>query len=404
MFMRQTFLLFATLALCLGLTTPPARAQRGPVPKPASPPAEQDEVKVFTEEVRIPLFAYDDRGRFDPSLEMRDIVILEDDVHQEVKSLRRLPASVLLVLNTGGEMNVAMRTTTTRDIALDLVRNIREGDQISVLQFATRAELLQDWTTEKDDVVQMLKTKLSSGRGSRLAGALAVAATQLQSQPIGNRHVVLVTDGVEMPPRADYKEAINVLSGLDSPREGAALSAAIKQLNAVQATVHIISYTALTRETLNNRAKRDKGRIGGPPPGSVASSGIATAGIDPTLPPGMYRGGAAGVGTGATITFDPQMRKLRKAYENATKRSERQLASLAEEMGGRIWLPVSNEEMIAYGGEVAREIGSQYVMTYAPKRPLANSPVTEYRRIKVVPRRPGLQLRARRGYVVSAMR
>ncbi|HVF26770.1 MAG TPA: hypothetical protein VM943_00935, partial [Pyrinomonadaceae bacterium] len=110
--MRQTFLPLALLALFFGLVTSPARAQRGPVPNPLPQAPDQDEVKVFTEEVRIPLFAYDGHGRFDPSLEMRDIVVLEDDVHQEIKSLRRLPASILLVLNTGGEMNTAMRSST----------------------------------------------------------------------------------------------------------------------------------------------------------------------------------------------------------------------------------------------------------------------------------------------------
>lgn len=402
--MRHTFLLFVLLAsLFLGFTTPPARAQRGPVPNPSPPPTEQDEVKVFTEEVRIPLFAYDEHGRFDPSLEMRDIVVLEDDVHQEIKSLRRLPASILLVLNTGGEMNTAMRSSTTRDIALNLVENIKTGDQISVLQFATRAEVLQRWTTEKDNVMRVLNTKLSSGRGSRLADALTLAATQLHDQPIGNRHVVLVTDGVDMPPRAGYKEAMNVLNSPESPKDKAAMIEAVKQLNAAQATVHVISYT--TVGSWSDRKGKSRENYPATPPGSVAASDIRRAGIDPTSPPGMNRGGGSTSGSPlAVITFDPQMRKLRKAYERATKRGEQQLASLAEEMGGRIWLPTSIDEMIAYGGEVAREIGSQYVMTYAPKRPLANSPVTEYRRIKVVPRRAGLLLRARRGYAVAAMR
>ncbi|HVF87884.1 MAG TPA: VWA domain-containing protein [Pyrinomonadaceae bacterium] len=400
--MRHTFLLFALLALFLDFKPLPARAQRGPVPNP-SPPTEQDEVKVFTEEVRIPLFAYDEHGRFDPSLEMRDIMVLEDDVHQEIKSLRRLPASILLVLNTGGEMNTAMRSSTTRDIALNLVENIKTGDQISVLQFAARAEVLQRWTTEKNSIVRVLNTKLSSGRGSRLAGALTLAATQLHDQPIGNRHVVLVTDGVDMPPRAGYKEAMSVLNSPESPKDKAAMLEAVRQLNAAQATVHVISYT--TAGSWSDRKGGSREKYPATPPGSVAASDIRRAGIDPTSPPGMNRGGASTSGSPiAVITFDPQMRKLRKAYESATKRGEQQLASLAEEMGGRIWLPTSLDEMISYGGEVAREIGSQYVMTYAPKRPLANSPVTEYRRIKVVPRRAGLQLRARRGYTVAAMR
>ncbi|MDQ3653029.1 MAG: VWA domain-containing protein [Acidobacteriota bacterium] len=363
----------------------------------------QDEIKVYTEEVRIPVFAYDEYERFDPTLEMRDLLVLEDDVAQEVKSLRRVPASVLLLLGTGGEMNMAMRTSTTRDIALNLVANIRAGDQLAVMQFANRTELLQDWTADREQAAHVLRSKLSSGRGSRLAEAISRAALRFEGQPAGHRHVVLVTDGVDLPPRADYREAINALGGHEATRDKAALAEAVRRLNAAQATVHVISYTVLTRLTLTAREQREKQPVADRP-GSVASSGIATIGIDPTLPPGMSRGGAAGRTAGAKITFDPEMRRLRKAYESATLRSEQQLTTLAEEMGGRIWLPTSAGEMVAQGGEVAREIGSQYVMTYAPRRPLVTSPTTEYRRIRILPRRSGLRLRVRRGYVVAAMR
>ncbi|MGH9901228.1 MAG: hypothetical protein ACRD68_05240, partial [Pyrinomonadaceae bacterium] len=92
------------------------------------------------------------------------------------------------------------------------------------------------------------------------------------------------------------------------------------------------------------------------------------------------------------------------AYERATRGGEQRLASFTEETGGRLWLPGSAEEMVAQGGEVAREIGAQYVVTYTPKRPLATAPASEYRRIRVSARRIGLQLRARRGYVVASMR
>ena len=50
--------------------------------------------------------------------------------------------------------------------------------------------------------------------------------------------------------------------------------------------------------------------------------------------------------------------------------------------------------------EAARHIGSEYVVTYRPKRPLANAKQGEYRNIEVAPRRTGLTLRSRRGYVV----
>ena len=60
--------------------------------------------------------------------------------------------------------------------------------------------------------------------------------------------------------------------------------------------------------------------------------------------------------------------------------------------------------MVAQAGEVAREIGTQYVVTYRPKRPLTGAPAGEYRRVRVGARRIGLSLRARRGYVVGTMR
>ena len=47
----------------------------------------QDTIRVSTEEVRIPIFAYDEYGHFDPTLELDDILVLEDGVAQELKSL-----------------------------------------------------------------------------------------------------------------------------------------------------------------------------------------------------------------------------------------------------------------------------------------------------------------------------
>jgi hypothetical protein len=103
-----------------------------------------------------------------------------------------------------------------------------------------------------------------------------------------------------------------------------------------------------------------------------------------------------------TVTFDPQMKRIRKAYERAMQRGEQQMKTLTAETGGRIYLPATDEELVAEGADVAREIGTEYVLTYSPKRPLAESPPDEYRRLQIVPRRSGLTLRSRRGYVAAS--
>jgi VWFA-related protein len=201
---------------------------------------------------------------------------------------------------------------------------------------------------------------------------VAAAARQLVDRPEGSRHVVFITDGVD------------TLGGKTNRAE------AIKRLAAARATVHIISYTELVLQKKETRST--SGSIRQLPP---ASDPITAT--DPTLPPGTTRNPSFRIGT---ITFDPAMKKQRKAYEADIRRSQQVLTTIADETGGRIFLPKSSEEMIAQATEAAREIGAEYVVTYRPKRPLSSSSRGEYRRVEVASRRVGLSLRSRRGYVV----
>jgi hypothetical protein len=97
------------------------------------------------------------------------------------------------------------------------------------------------------------------------------------------------------------------------------------------------------------------------------------------------------------------MKRLRKAYEAEVKKSQEALKNVADETGGQMLLPLNRDEMLAEANEVARAIGAEYVVTYRPKRPLAEAKPGEYRRIEVASRRVGLSLQARRGYVVPQL-
>jgi VWFA-related protein len=398
---RRTLFAFALLSL---FTASAARAQSGrSIPKPTPTPPDRDEqIRVFTEEVRIPVFARDEYGHFDPTLETNDILVLEDNVPQAVRSVRRIPASILLVLNTGGELNPGLRTRTTREMALNLVGALREGDRVAVLQFNRRTELIQPWTSNLDEARHAITTKLFGGTGARHAEALNLAAQLFAAEPQGNRHVVLVTDGVETPGGgATTAELDKVLTESSVLGGRAGYAEAYKRLQAVNATVHVISYGTLGRKVA--KEKKDSGSTAASGvPGSVKASGVARAGIDPTMPPTESRGGMAGLPGAGSITFDPAMRRVRKAYEKAMVRGEQQMKVLTAETGGRIYLPTTDEDLIAEGADVAREIGTEYVITYTPKRPFAESEPDEYRRLQVLPRRSGLILRARRGYVAAS--
>lgn len=379
--MRRTLLsLFAlTLLISAGVTSRAQTSKPSPTPTPTPTPDEregQEPVKVFTEEVRLPVIATDHAGHFDAGLEINDVLVLEDREPQQIRSVRHIPSNVLLLLDTGGGDLVglggmAKKTSLTRDVALRVLALLPKGDAVALVQSADRADVLQPWTNDRDQVARILKTKMFASKRSRIFDSMIKAAQMLSDRPEGSRHVVLITDGVQTP-------------------EGKVeLTHALKQLTAARATVHIISYTTLVRQKDPN--KKSDVTIGQRP-----NSENPVVAHDPTLPPGSTRTPSFGV----SIRFDPAMKRRRKAYENETLESEKWLTDLAAETGGTIYLPAAPEEMVAKAEDVAREIGAEFVVTYRPAKPLAEAKPGEYRQIEVASRRVGLYLRSRRGYFV----
>jgi hypothetical protein len=204
---------------------------------------------------------------------------------------------------------------------------------------------------------------------------LTAAATQLEAVPSGSRHVVLITDGVA--------------AGGDRAR----LTEAIAQLLTAHATVHVISYTSIGRKAIGARTPLVRVTMEKP----KSATDVANELMHREAIPESWRRKKVYV----VLDTDFPMRNRNKKYAEATKESELWLASLADETGGVMLLPMSTNEMIVQGETVAREIDSQYVLTYRPKRSLTSAAEGEYRSIKVLSLRGGPEIRSRRGYVAK---
>ena len=309
-------------------------AQQQPTPTPEK--EEQEPVRVYTEEVLLPVVAYDSGGRFDPTLTTDDVLVLEDGTPQHVKSVRRVPANILIVSDMGGRVTETRAMNTTREIALRLVAGLGEGDRVAFVQNSRRVELLSDWTTDAARVASVLRTKLFSADRSRLTQCLLLAAEKLKERPAGNTHVVIFTDGQETRP------------------DEAAFAEALARVTATQATAHVIAYSAAARAAV----KRKNSNL---------------------------------------LDLDFEMKRWRREYAEASRRNDERLARLVGEMGGRLLLPLSEGEAVELAAEMARDIGAQYVVTYAPKRPFADG--SERRAVRVSSRKVGLQLTSMRSHV-----
>ncbi|HYW70599.1 MAG TPA: VWA domain-containing protein, partial [Pyrinomonadaceae bacterium] len=255
---------FSILAILLFSSLVCAQSGQRPAPSP-TPDQDQEPVRVFTEEVRLPIAATDTYGHYDPSLTADDVLVLEDGQQQQIKSIQHLPANVLLLLDVGNQLGLK-DTNMTRDVAMRVINSLFAGTQVAVMQFAMKPEVLQPWTTDKSGIELLLKRKLLSGKTSRLADALAAASDQFKNTPQGTRHIVIISDGV------------------DTPGGKVTMANALKQLNSIQASVHVLSYTALERQVLQAKTKVLSGGDGVQRDGAPGGNPVANG--DPTLPPG----------------------------------------------------------------------------------------------------------------------
>lgn len=338
----------------------------------------QDVLRVSVEEVRIPVAAYDAGGRFDPTLSVADLLVREDGVAQQVTGVYRVPAHVLLLADTGGESNLLKTARLTGEVAAGLVGTLRPGDSVALMQVSSRAELMQSWTRDLPEVAQTLRTKLLSGKRSALAEGLVRADEYLQKAPNGNRHLVIISDG------------------LDSGGGPFTFDEALKRLAVSGVTVHVISYTTLGLKAKRPSATRPREKNSVPEEGIMS---IPHSDRNPTDQVPDMRGIMEAKG-GGVIDLDRLFRRGGALKKELALR-EAEFGELTAETGGGLWLPSTADEMLRQASAAAGEIDSRYVVTYKPRRPLAEAMAGEYRKLDVLARRQGLTVRTRRGYVAK---
>jgi VWFA-related protein len=337
-----------------------------------TPPHEDEPERIFTEEIKLNVSALDQNGKFVSAIQKEDLVIMEDGRIHQASSVRRIPANVLIVMDTGGEMRLAKSFNQTRATAKNLINALQPQDSVAIMQYHDKVEIIAEWTN-KEEALKILNTKANFGRRSMFINALETATKFLQKTPLENRHLILITDGTD---------SFNKLSDRD---------AAMKNLLATDINVHVVSYTQMEKTRL--APKKNVFMKGEPKPKRLPEEVVMT------MPRGvqdLMRAPRLG-----SINTDREFLRKMKEREKSLDESEKYLTELSKDTNGEFILPESNEEMLDKTALVAQIIDSSYVVTYAPKRALKESPTGEVRNIEISSRRVNLQVQARRKLVVK---
>ena len=364
-------LLLVSFAILLSLAMAGGAQSRRVVPTPTPPPQDDDPERVVIEEVKLNVVAFDDNGQFVGDVKESDLVVTENNILHQPTSVRRIPANVLIVMDTGGEMRQVKSLDQTRKTTRALLAALRPEDSVALLQYGDSAEIVAEWTTDKSEISRAIgRTKF--GRRSEFVYALNLATDFLLKNPLENKHLVLITDGTDS-------------NGNDARKRDA-----MRRLLSTEISVHVLSYARLEAQDI---APRTKMITNSPPPKAMPDEVAAQ------LPNGVRD--VATAPKAKTINLDRTLLRKLKARKSDLENSEKQLEGLAENTNGTVVIPENLDEMVEKTTLVAKMIDSSYVLTYIPKIPLAQNGGPTERNIIVTSKRPGLQVDAHRKLIVN---
>lgn len=362
--------LLALFVAVLLLSSFEISAQSGRTPQATPTPKEDDVERVDTEEVKLNVMAFDNNGNVAPDVTVSDLVITENDILHQPSSVRRIPAHVLIVMDTGGDMRQVKSLDETKRIARAVVAALKPEDAIAIMEYNNAAEITADWTTDRELIDGAIR-RANFGRGSAFAEALDIATDYFLKDSLENKHLVLITDGTDG-------------SSTPQPKKDA-----MRRLQTTAVSVHVLSYTMMEAQDIAPRTNRIQK---GPPRQALPDE------VQATLPNGVRDRGAVST---KSINMDRTLIRKLKARKTDLENSEKQLETLAENTNGTAVIPETLDEMVEKTAWIAKMIDATYAVTYMPKVPIKTQNGIGQRRIEVTSKRAGLHVQARRKLIID---
>ena len=188
----------------------------------------------------------DAKGQLVPDLTQDDFEIYDNGKRQQLTVFEstQQPIAVVVLLDRSASMQTNFRLVEVA--AGEFLKGLLPSDKARIGSFATRIQLdPREFTSDRGELLTILRTELQPAGPTPLWNALAVAVTALRQEPL--RRVILVfTDGVD-----------NTMGGRSVGLHNA--------MRAAQADDVMVYAVGLARE-IPPRGQRGRGPLPAPPP------------------------------------------------------------------------------------------------------------------------------------------
>ena len=171
-------------------------------PQPSQSKAQQEIIKLSTDLVVIDAQVLNRKtGDMVSGLKAQDFEIYEDGAKQVINhfSQDKLSLSVILLIDLSASVSPALNEI--RDGALMALNRLKESDEVAVIAFSTKTQLVQDFTVDRQAVVNNIghiEKASVIGQGTLLFPALRDAALHMSKagNPASRRVIITITDNV----------------------------------------------------------------------------------------------------------------------------------------------------------------------------------------------------------------
>jgi Ca-activated chloride channel homolog len=207
---RFTVLVSLFAAACICGTSISAQ-QPAPTGQRPGAPAFRAGVDVVSLNVTVT----DGMNRFVTDLEQQEFSVFEDGVRQEVTffNRRQQPIALSLLLDTSASMEQHLPTLQTA--ATNFVKRLKPNDIAQVIDFDTRVEIRQAFTTNRADLeAAILQT--SAGGSTSLHNAIYIALRELRKiravteEDVRRQALIVFSDGEDTSSLVSFDEVLDL--------------------------------------------------------------------------------------------------------------------------------------------------------------------------------------------------
>lgn len=300
--------------------------------------------------VNVTATVTDDDGRFVSGLRKEDFTVFEDGERQDVThfSNDRVPVSLGIVLDTSGSMTPDKMSAARSAIDRFIYDLLGKDDELFFLEFASRPDLVQEWTTDRRAISRAV-SRVTAGGGTAMYDAIADALPVAAIGRHPKKALLVISDGNDTNSSLSVRELRQLI------RESEVLVYALG-----------VDGTAVTTRTGPT--------IQLPMPWPFPIPG---RGPQRRLPP-IIGGGGSRVQTAERVNGDA-------------------LRQITDDTGGRTEIVRGFGDLDNATARIADELSKQYYLGYVS--PGKNDGRWHAIRVEVKDRR--LAVRARRGYIAS---